>query len=303
MSWYLGLAFVTFSGQLTRRMRDRHVLLRGECTGETGCKRLLLSSHKSFRLGKGWRHLSDSWAQTLIYYFSLAPLRGGRKRKPYYKEHCSSIGKKKGCERGLRACYHHDLLVIKETKYCKIFVHNCLRSLRASFIFFWTACLPWSSRLVFWMVSDLLCQDKLKKTIFMGILFHENPFLESVSWCQVCERRNRLENLVRDEIGRGGSRTLLSVLESIMIPREEVSKLENRVARVPPLRTLLPPLSAMCWRKGLRHLNCGFISHSALHSQSSALWVVPSHSHDYLRVSLRCSISRLWQEANSKQTL
>ena len=165
----------------------------------------------------------------------MAPLRGGRKRKPYYKEHCSSIGKKKGYERGLRACYHHDLLVIKETKYGKIFVHNCLRSLRASFIFFWTACLPWSSRLVFWMVSDLLCQDKLKKTIFMSILFHENPFLESVSWCQVCERRNRLENLVRDEIGRGGSRTLLSVLESIMIPRGEVSKLENRVAEYPLL--------------------------------------------------------------------
>ena len=152
-------------------------------------------------------------------------------------------------------------------------------------------------------LSDLLCQDKLKKTIFLGILFHENPFLESVSWCQVCERRNRLGNLVRDKIGRGGSRTLPSVLESIMIPRGEVSKIWKSCSWLPPLRTLLPPLSAMCWKKGLRHLECGFISHSALHSQSSALWVVSAYLHDYFRVSLRCSLSRLWQEANPKQTL
>lgn len=33
MSLCVGLAFVTFSGQLTWRMRDRHVLLSGECTG------------------------------------------------------------------------------------------------------------------------------------------------------------------------------------------------------------------------------------------------------------------------------
>ena len=38
---------------------------------------------------------------------------------------------------------------------------------------------------------------------------------------------------VREEMGGGGSRTLLSVLEFVTIPRGEVSKFENCVAKYP----------------------------------------------------------------------
>ena len=50
---------------------------------------------------------------------------------------------------------------------------------------------------------------------------------------------------VREEMGGGGSRTLLSVLEFVTIPRGEVSKFENCVAKY-PIRTLLSPLFATC---------------------------------------------------------
>ena len=108
---------------------------------------------------------------------------------------------------------------------------------------------------------------------------------------------------VREEMGGGGSRTLLSVLEFVTIPRGEVSKFENCVAKYPLLGLCSHPCLQRAKKKGLRHLDSGFISDLAVGSQSAALRVVPSYSYYYSWVSLGCNISRLWQEANPKQTL
>lgn len=108
---------------------------------------------------------------------------------------------------------------------------------------------------------------------------------------------------VREEMGGGGSRKLLSVLEFVTTPRGEVLTFENCVAKYHLLGLCPHPCLQRAKKKGPRHLDCGFISDSAVGSQSPALWVVPSYSYYYSWVSLGCNISRLWQEANPKQTL
>ena len=55
---------------------------------------------------------------------------------------------------------------------------------------------------------------------------------------------------VREEMGGGGSRTLLSVLEFVTIPRGEVSKFENCVAKYPLLGLCSHPCLQRAKKKG-----------------------------------------------------
>lgn len=186
---------------------------------------------------QGWKNLSDSWAQTLIYCFSSVPLRGGRKRKPYYKEHCSSIGRKKGCERGSGLAISTRLITrsrgLTVVKSLCIIVWAVLE--RHPFPLephVHTEAVGWC----FEWLCVLLCQDKPKKIIFMGILFRENPFSGSVSWCRVCERRNGQRRIIYPPFCFGVHHD--SEGRSL--------KIWKLCSKVPPLRTLLSPLFATC---------------------------------------------------------
>ena len=54
---------------------------------ETGCQKLLVSSHKSLcHRGRGWKNHSNSWVQALIEYFSGVLLWISRREQSYYKE-------------------------------------------------------------------------------------------------------------------------------------------------------------------------------------------------------------------------
>lgn len=100
MPLYLDLAFVTFIGYLTERERERDV---SYCARQyTQCRRAAESAwfHRInlFALAM-LEMLSNSEEQPLIYCFPWTPQRAGRREKPHYKEHRSSIGKKYGKQR------------------------------------------------------------------------------------------------------------------------------------------------------------------------------------------------------------